>query len=89
MWEEKIRLVNLFDKGFLSAAFSYARYSKVIEKLTNFGLKVILTLPSLANKYFNSLRDENGETIYTCHVEVMRFFVRQSIQGGRCGSFNQ
>ena len=49
----------------LSAAFSYARYSKGTEELTGFRMKNSLTLPSLANKYFNSLRDENDEPIYT------------------------
>ena len=37
----------------LSTAFSYARYSKGMEELTGFGMKNSLTLPSLANKYFN------------------------------------
>ena len=49
----------------LSTAFSYARYSKGMEELTGFGMKNSLTLPSLANKYFNSLRDESDEPIYT------------------------
>ena len=34
-----------------------------MEKITNFGMKNSLTLPSLANKYFNSLRDENDGPI--------------------------
>ena len=29
-----------------------------MEELTGFGMKNSLTLPSLANKFFNSLRDE-------------------------------
>ena len=49
----------------LSTAFSYARYAKGMDELTGFGMKNSLTLPSLANKYFNSLRDENDEPIYT------------------------
>ena len=32
---------------------------------TNFSMKNSLTLASLANKYFNSLGDENDEPIYT------------------------
>ena len=35
------------------------------------------------------MRDENDEPIYTHNNEFMRHFVRQSINGGRCGSFNQ
>ena len=59
-----------------------------MEELTGFGMKNSLTLPSLANKYFNSLRDENYEPIYTFTDPFMGHFVRQSIKGGRCGSFN-
>ena len=41
-----------------------------MEKLTGFGMKNSLTLPSLANKYFNSLRDENDEPIYTYTIHL-------------------
>ena len=60
-----------------------------MEKLTNFGMKNSITLPSLANNYFNSLRDENDEPIYTYNDPFMRNFVRESIEGGRCNAFNQ
>ena len=60
-----------------------------MEELTNFGMKNSLTLPSLANKYFNSLRNENDEPIYTYTDPFMRNFVRKSIKGGRCNAFNQ
>ena len=60
-----------------------------MEKLTGFGMKNSLTLPSLGNKYFNSLRDENDEPIYTYNDEFMRYFVRQSIKGGPCSALNQ
>ena len=73
----------------LSTAFSYARFSKGLEELTGFGMKNSLILPSLANKYFNSLRDESDEPIYTYNDEFMRHFVRQSIKGGRCSALNQ
>ena len=73
----------------LSTAFSYARYSKGMEELTGFGMKNSLTLPSLANKYFNSLRDESDEPIYTYNDEFMRHFLRKSIKGGRCSALNQ
>ena len=73
----------------LSTAFCYARYTVGTEELTNFGMKNSLTLPSLANKYFNSLRDENDEPIYTYTDPFMRNFVRKSIKGGRCIAFNQ
>ena len=73
----------------LSTLISYARYSKGLEELAGFGLKNSLTLPSLANKYFNSLRDKNDEPIYTYKEECMRHFVRKIIKGGRCATDNQ
>ena len=60
-----------------------------MEEITGFGMKNSLTLPSLGWKYFNSLRDENDEPIYTNTVIYMRWFIRQSIKGGRCCAFNQ
>ena len=60
-----------------------------MEEITRFGMKNFLTLPSLANKYFKSLRDENDETIYTYTDPFMRNFVRNAIKGGRCNAFNQ
>ena len=49
-------------------------------------MKNSLSLPSLANKSFNSSRDESDETIYTYNDEFRRHFVRQSISGGRCST---
>ena len=60
-----------------------------MEKLTRFGMKNSLTLPSLANKDFNSLRDESDEPVYTYNDEFLRHFVRKSIKGGRCSALNQ
>ena len=60
-----------------------------MEELTGFGMKITLTLPSLASKQFNSLKDENDEPIYTFDDEFMRHFLRQSIKGGRCLGLNQ
>ena len=60
-----------------------------MEELTGFGMKNSLTLPSLANKYFNSLRDENEEPIFTYTDTFMTIFVRKAIKGGRCNAFNQ
>ena len=39
----------------LSTAFCYARYVLGMEEINNFGMQNSLTLPSLANKFFNSL----------------------------------
>ena len=60
-----------------------------MEQLTGFGMKNSLTLPSLANKHFNSLRDENDEPIFTHTDLFMRILVRKAIKGGRCNAFNQ
>ena len=46
-----------------------------MEELTGFGMKNSLTLPSSANKFFNSLRDENDQPIYTYTDSFMRIFV--------------
>ena len=59
------------------------------EDLTQLGMKKSLTSPSLANKYFNSLRDENDEPIYTYTDPFMRKFVGKAIKRGRCNAFNQ
>ena len=72
----------------LSTTFIYARYSKRIEELTGFEERNSLTLQSLANKFFNSLRNEN-EPIYTHNDEFMRHLFRQSIKGGRCSGVNE
>ena len=47
------------------------------------------TLPSLANKYFNSLRDESDEPIFTYTDPIMGKFERKAIKGGRCTAFSQ
>ena len=60
-----------------------------MEELTGFGMKNSLTFLSLAKKYFNSLRDENDEPIYTYNDDFMRYFVRHSMKGGRCSALNQ
>ena len=60
-----------------------------MEELTGFVLKNSLTLPSLANKYFNNLKDENDEPIYTYTDPFMRNSVRKAIKVGRCNAFNQ
>ena len=73
----------------LSTAFCYARYTISMEELTNFGMKNNLTLPSLANKCFNSLGHENDEPICTYTDPFMRNFVRGAIKGSRCIAFDQ
>ena len=89
-WEEKETEWLPYLKNYvLSTAFSYARHSKGMEELIEFGMKNSLTLPALANKSFSSLRDESDEPIYTYNDEFMRLFVRQSIKRGRCSALTQ
>ena len=60
-----------------------------MEEITAFKMKDCFSLPRLEWKYLNSLRTEEDEPIYTYNDKNMRWFVRQSIRGGRVGSFNQ
>ena len=73
----------------LSTAFSYARYCKSMEEIIGFSMRDCLSAPGLGWKYFNSMRDENDEPIYTYNDEYMRWFVTRSIKVGRVCSFNQ
>ena len=73
----------------LCTAFIYARYRKAMEELTGFGMKECLSVLGLGLKYFNSLRTEEDEPIYTYNDNYMRNFVRQAAYGGRVCAFNQ
>ena len=72
----------------LCTSYCYARYSKAMQEITGFSMKDCLSLPGLGWKYFNSLTEED-ESIYTYNDKYMRWFVRQSIKGGRVSAFNQ
>ena len=73
----------------LCTAYSYARYIEAMKEKTGFSMKDCLSLPGLGWKYFNSLRTEEDEAIYTYNDKYMRWFVRQPIKGGRVCAFNQ
>ena len=60
-----------------------------MEEITGFSMKDCLSLPGLGLKYFNSLRTEQDEPIYTYNDKYMRRFVRQAAYGGRVCAFNQ
>ena len=60
-----------------------------MEDITGFSMKDCLSLPGLGWKYFNSLRTEEDEPINTYNGKHLRWFVRQSIKGGRVCAFNQ
>ena len=72
----------------LCTAYSYARYIKAMEEITGFSMKDCLSLPGLGLKYFNSLRTDEDEPIYTYNDKYVRWFVRQSTKGGRVCAFN-
>ena len=73
----------------LCTDFSFARYIKAMEEITGFSMKDCLSLPGLGLKYFNTLRSEQGEAIYTYNNKYIRHFVRQAACGGRVCAFNQ
>ena len=73
----------------LCTAYCYVRYCKAMEDITGFSMKDCLSLPGLGWKYFNSLRTEEDEPIYTYNDKYMRWFVRQSIKRGRVCALNQ
>ena len=73
----------------LCAAYSYSRYIGAMKEISGFSMKDSLPLPGLGWKYFNSLRTEDYEDIYTYNDKYMRWFFRQSIKGGRVTAFNQ
>ena len=60
-----------------------------MEEITGFSMKDCLSLPGLGWNYFNSLRIEEDEPIFTYNDKYMRWFVRQSIKRGRVCAFNQ
>ena len=73
----------------LCTAYSYSRYIGAMKEITGFSMEDWLSLPGLSWKYFISLRTEEDEPIYTYNDKYMRWFVRQSIKGGRVCAFNQ
>ena len=89
-WEEKENeSLPCLKNDVLSTAFSYARYTTAMEEVTGFGMKNSTILPRLANKFSNSLRDENDEPIHTYTDPFMRNFFRQSIKSGSCVALNE
>ena len=87
--DKKVEWLTYVKNDVLCTAFSYARYCKAMEDITGFSMKDCLSIPGLGWKYFNSLRTEEDEPIFTYNDNYMRWFVRQSIKGGRVGAFNQ
>ena len=61
----------------------------MVEEITGFSMKDCLSLSGLGWKYFNSIRVEGDEPIYTYNDKYMRCFVLQSMEGGRVSASNQ
>ena len=60
-----------------------------LSKKSGFGMKDCLSSPGLGWKYFDSLRAEDDQPIYTYNDEYMRCFLRQSVKGGKFCAYNQ
>ena len=89
-WEDKkSEWLDYVENDVLCTIFSDAGYCKPMVKITGFSMKIFLLLPGLGRKFFNSLRTEEKEPIYTYNYKYMKWFVRQSIKGGRVCGFNQ
>ena len=89
-WKDKeSQWFDYVKKDVLCSASSYARHTKAMEEITGLGWKDCLSLPRLGCKKFDSLRTEEDEPIYTYNDKYMRWFVRQSIKGGRVCAFHQ
>ena len=73
----------------LYTSFCYARYCGSLVELTVFSMKDCLSLPGLGFKYFNSLKTDQDEPIYTYNDKYLRWFVRQAACGGRVCALNQ
>ena len=76
-------------KDVLCTGFCYARYKKAMEEITGFSMKDSLSSLGSGFKYFNGLRTEEIEPIYTYNDNDMRHFVRRAAYGGRVCAFNQ
>ena len=86
---KKDERLNYERNSILYTVFAHARFSKGMEDITGSGMNNGLTLPSLAWIVFNSLRDESDDPVEPYKYRYLKWFVRQSINGGRCTSFNQ
>ena len=85
--DKKDEWLDYAKQDVLCTAFSYARYTKVMELITGFSMKDCLSLPELGWKNLSSLRTEEDEPICTFNDKYMRWFVRQPIKGGRVCAF--
>ena len=71
----------------LCTAFSFARFCKTVEKITDFSMNDCS--PGLGWKNFESLRTKEVDPFYTYDDKYMRRFLRQSNKRKRVCAFNQ
>ena len=74
--DKKDEWLDYVKQDVLCNAFPYSRYCKAMEEITGFSKKDCLSAPGLGWKYFNSMRDENDEPIYTYNDKYIRRFER-------------
>ena len=86
---KKVIWLPYVKTDFLCTAYSYGRYCGAMVEITVFSMKDCLSAPGLGFKYFNSLRTDQDEPIYTYNDKYMKWFVRQAAYGGRVCAFNQ
>ena len=87
--DKKSECSDYVKQDVLCTAFSYGRYCKTMEEITEFSKKDSLSAPELGWKNFSSVRDENDEPIHTYNDKCMRHFVRLKTKRGRVRAFNQ
>ena len=63
--DEKGEWLDYVKQDAFYTVFSYDRYNQAMDQITGFSMKDCLSAPGLGWKYFNSMRDENDEPIYT------------------------
>ena len=89
-WKDKKHEWLVYVKNdVICTSFSYARYSKALEKFTGFSMKDCVSRLGLGWKYLKSLRTEEHEPIYTYNDKYMRWLVRQSTKGILTNIINQ
>ena len=62
---KKDEWLDYVKQDFYYTAFTYAKFCKAMEEITGFPVKNSLSAPGLGWNYFNSLRTEEDEPIYT------------------------
>ena len=87
--DKKLEWLDYIEYDVLCTVFRYARSRKALEEISGYSMNDCLSLPGLGWKYFNSLRTEGDQVIYTYNDKYMKWFVCHSIKGGQGFAFNQ